>query len=81
MIRLLPSWHANAGKRLVKVPKLYIRDSGPFHTLHTIATFCADRVPSEARGLSCSNDLRARSYDAVVVVQTSVNDRPPPSVT
>ncbi len=38
MIRLLPPWHANVGKRLVKVPKLYIRDSGLFHALHTIAT-------------------------------------------
>ena len=38
MIRLLPPWHANVGKRLVKAPKLYIRDSGVFHALHTIAT-------------------------------------------
>lgn len=38
MVRLLPPWHANVGKRLVKAPKLYIRDSGLFHALHTIAT-------------------------------------------
>ena len=38
MIRLLPPWHPNVGKRLVKAPKLYIRDSGLFHALHTIAT-------------------------------------------
>ena len=38
MIRLLPPWHANVGKRLVKTPKLYIRDSGLLHALHTIAT-------------------------------------------
>ena len=38
MIRLLPPWHADVGKRLVKAPKLYIRDSGLFHALHTIAT-------------------------------------------
>lgn len=36
MVRLLPPWHANVGKRLVKAPKLYIRDSGLFHALHTI---------------------------------------------
>ena len=30
--------HANVGKRLVKAPKLYIRDTGLFHALHTIAT-------------------------------------------
>ena len=30
--RLLP-WHANVGKRLVKTPKLYVRDSGLVHAL------------------------------------------------
>ncbi len=38
MIRRLPPWHANVGKRLVKAPKLYIRDSGLFHALHAVAT-------------------------------------------
>ena len=38
MIRLLPPWHANVGKRLVKAPKLYIRDSGLIHALHSIET-------------------------------------------
>ena len=38
MIRLLPPWHANVGKRLVKAPKLYVRDSGLLHALHAIAT-------------------------------------------
>lgn len=28
LIRLLPSWERNEGKRLVRSPKLYIRDSG-----------------------------------------------------
>jgi predicted AAA+ superfamily ATPase len=36
MIRLVPPWHANVGKRLVRAPKLYVRDSGLFHTLQTI---------------------------------------------
>ena len=39
MIRLLPPWHANVGKRLVKAPKLYVRDSGLLHALHAITTF------------------------------------------
>ena len=30
--RLLP-WHSNAGKRMVKSPKLYVRDSGLLHAL------------------------------------------------
>ena len=38
MLRLLVPWHANVGKRLVQAPKLYIRDSGLFHTLHTVET-------------------------------------------
>ncbi len=38
MIRLVPPWYANIGKRLVKAPRLYIRDSGLFHALHAIAT-------------------------------------------
>jgi len=33
MVRLLPPWFANLGKRLVKRPKLYVRDSGLFHAL------------------------------------------------
>jgi predicted AAA+ superfamily ATPase len=33
MIRRLMPWQANLGKRLVKSPKIYFRDSGLFHTL------------------------------------------------
>lgn len=36
MIRLLQPWHVNIGKRLVKRPKLYIRDSGLLHVLMAI---------------------------------------------
>lgn len=36
MIRLLQPWHVNIGKRLVKSPKLYLRDSGLLHTLMAI---------------------------------------------
>lgn len=36
MIRLLQPWHVNIGKRLVKQPKLYIRDSGLLHSLLAI---------------------------------------------
>ncbi len=38
MIRRLLPWHANLGKRLVKTPKIYFRDSGIFHTLCGIHT-------------------------------------------
>lgn len=33
LVRRLPSWQANTGKRLVKSPKYYIRDSGLVHSL------------------------------------------------
>lgn len=33
LVRRLPPWHANAGKRLVKSPKVYIRDAGLTHAL------------------------------------------------
>jgi predicted AAA+ superfamily ATPase len=38
MVRLLQPWHVNVGKRLVKRPKLYIRDSGVLHVLLAIRT-------------------------------------------
>lgn len=50
MVRLLQPWHANTGKRLVKRPKLYIRDSGLLHTLLSIRS---------ARDLESHNKLGA----------------------
>ncbi|MBV6441593.1 MAG: ATP-binding protein [Haliscomenobacteraceae bacterium CHB4] len=38
MIRQLMPWHANVSKRLVKSPKIYLRDSGIFHALQSINT-------------------------------------------
>ena len=37
MVRRLPPYWANVGKRLVKAPKLYLRDSGLLHTLLGLA--------------------------------------------
>jgi predicted AAA+ superfamily ATPase len=36
IVRRLPAWHANLGKRLVKSPKVYVRDSGLAHALLAI---------------------------------------------
>ena len=33
LVRRLPPWHANVGKRLVRSPKVYVRDSGLVHAL------------------------------------------------
>jgi predicted AAA+ superfamily ATPase len=37
LIRRLPPWHTNTGKRLVKSPKIYVRDAGLVHALLGIA--------------------------------------------
>jgi uncharacterized protein len=36
VVRLLPPWFENVGKRLVKSPKIFVRDSGVLHTLLNI---------------------------------------------
>lgn len=38
MVRVLPPWFENLKKRQVKAPKIYIRDSGLFHSLQRIPT-------------------------------------------
>lgn len=38
MVRLLPPWFENLSKRQVKAPKIYIADSGLFHTLLGLET-------------------------------------------
>jgi len=38
LVRRLEPWHANTGKRLVKSPRVYVRDSGLVHTLLGLAT-------------------------------------------
>jgi predicted AAA+ superfamily ATPase len=41
MVRVLRPWSYNTRKRLVKAPKLYIRDSGVFHALQGIGSDAA----------------------------------------
>lgn len=36
LVRRLAPWHTNTGKRLVKAPKVYVRDSGVLHALLNI---------------------------------------------
>lgn len=36
MVRVVQPWHVNVGKRLIKRPKIYIHDSGIFHSLMSI---------------------------------------------
>lgn len=51
LVRRLAPWHANVGKRLVKAPKVYVRDSGLLHYLLGIEDLDA-LVTSPARGAS-----------------------------
>lgn len=39
MVRILRPWFVNANKRLVKSPKIYIRDSGVLHSLLGLSTY------------------------------------------
>jgi len=38
LVSQLPPWHENVGKRLVKSPKIYVRDSGILHALLNITS-------------------------------------------
>lgn len=38
MVRQLPAWYVNVEKRVVKAPKVYIRDSGLLHQLNRVRT-------------------------------------------
>lgn len=44
MVRRLPPWFENVGKRLVKSPKVYLRDSGLLHALQSIETMAVLRT-------------------------------------
>jgi len=41
LVRRLRPYHANVGKRLVKSPKIYVRDSGIVHALIGLEDFNA----------------------------------------
>ena len=39
LIRLLPPWYTNVKKRIIKSPKVYVRDSGILHHILQITSF------------------------------------------
>lgn len=50
MLRVLQPWFENLGKRQVKTPKIYMRDSGLFHALLNINSDVALQIlPNPAR--------------------------------
>jgi predicted AAA+ superfamily ATPase len=67
MIRQLQPWHANLGKRQVKSPKVYVRDSGILHLLVGIQNEKAllehPRVGSSWEGFVLEQVLATEVYD------------------
>ncbi|HOW52251.1 MAG TPA: ATP-binding protein [bacterium] len=63
MVRLLMPWHTNTSKRLVKAPKLYLRDSGIFHALQSIGTeaelFGHPKLGASWEGFALEQTVRA----------------------
>ncbi len=65
MLRQLQPWHANVGKRQVKSPKVYIRDSGLLHTLLGI----------ESDGELVTHPKLGASWEGFVIEQVLATER------
>lgn len=63
MVRILPSWYINTGKRLVKNPKIFIRDSGLYHsltgTLDETALTSSPRLGASWEGFALEESIKA----------------------
>ncbi|MBT3380560.1 MAG: ATP-binding protein [Lentisphaerae bacterium] len=68
MLRRLPPFAANLKKRLVKTPKVYVRDSGALHALLGVET-ADDLFGHPVRGVSwegfCIDNIMARMHRSV----------------
>lgn len=68
MVRLLRPWHENIGKRQVKSPKLFFRDSGLLHTLLGINDYDAllhhPKLGGSWEGFALEETLRALDTEA-----------------
>ncbi len=62
MIRALPPWTENLGKRVRKAPKIYLRDSGLFHALQNIRSLpelqVHPKLGASWEGLALEHTLR-----------------------
>lgn len=67
LIRRLPPWYANLGKRLVKSPKLYFRDTGLLHALLGIRSsselLVHPKLGASWEGFALESILRATQPD------------------
>ena len=68
MIRQLMPWFNNTSKRLVKSPKLYLRDSGIFHALQSIKTqaelYAHPKLGSSWEGFALEETMRSIGKEA-----------------
>ena len=67
VLRQLQPWHANIGKRQVKSPKVYVRDSGLLHQLFGLETERAllshPKLGASWEGFAIEQILAAEPYD------------------
>lgn len=67
MLRQLSPWHANLGKRQVKAPKIYVRDSGLLHRLLGVDTAKAllshPKVGASWEGFAIEQALMTEPHD------------------
>lgn len=68
MVRLLQPWHENIGKRQVKAPKLFLRDSGLLHTIIGISDYDAllhhPKLGGSWEGFALEETVRGLALDA-----------------
>ena len=69
LIRQLQPWHENLGKRQVKAPKIYFRDSGLFHSLCGIRTqtdlLTNPKLGASWEGFALEEVIRQKAPDEV----------------
>ncbi len=68
LVRRLAPWHANMAKRLVKAPKIYVRDSGIVHALLGVANkdhLLAHPVVGASWEAFCIDNILACAPDTV----------------
>lgn len=69
MVRPLQPWHENIGKRQVKSPKIYFRDSGIFHSLMGFhgkdSVMCSPKLGASWEGFMLEETIRAFNPPAV----------------
>ena len=81
LVRQLPAWHKNLGKRQVKAPKVYIRDSGLLHALLGLTTprdlLSHPKTSASWKGYVVEEVLDAVQTEASFLMAALVGHEPP----